>query len=626
MFKKMKQGVASAAEGAKERSRTIVGKGKPSLSEAVAKAEELGQKLEELSTQSHKQSELLQQAQRRAQAAEKASGMLEEKLNTANSKLNSQMEKHAKLQETFDAMEENLQKRTESMGDVGKRLEQLEGDNSTLAEELAARNAELEELRSNDQAMQDAAASGGAAMNQQVAEATRRAAEAEKIRSQTEQLAIDSQIAAEKAEAEMVEMRRHLSRLKEEADFAARRDQIDEYTRGCSKTAALITDLEHELRSSQADPALMAPGNGGARRHIDKITKRLAIAQKGQENQLRALAQLKDRENLQRLWLAAAADGDTEQLEGLLDQGIVVNEADEYGFRALHYAAGNGKLEAVRLLLKLGVDHHKSARCPNSCLIVAASKGQADVVSLLLDAGAELESVDSQGRTALQAACGKTLLDVVRLLLERGAYIDTQDNEGETCLHLAAKCGDNDITRLLMSSGARSDLTNNKCKTPIDIGIDCKWMNVVQTIRIMRSAPRTVVNRKGSQQTVAKEGLTAAETHRQKDAAMGNGTSLDALDPCASSENLGGNNTGPAVDEVVSSSSASAATSTINGEGDVAGASLSSQSVPLLTDIKKGSFSSGDGGVVTDARSGLKLQKSGSRAGLVVGSEAVRPV
>jgi hypothetical protein len=609
MFKKLKSGVSDMAGSVKERSKTILS-GKMSLSEAMAKAEELGEKLEQVSATSQKQSEMLSQAQRRAQAAEKASAMLEEKLGTTSRRLNEQMEKHAKLQEQYDAMEENLQKRTESMGDVGKRLEELEGQNASMAEELAGRNTELEQLRNNDEAMKEAAASGGAAMNQHVAEATRRAEEAERIRGQTEQLAIDSQIAAEKAETEMTEMRRHLSRLKEETNFALRRDGIDEYTRACSKSASVITDLEHELRACQADPALMAPGNGGARRHIDKIQQRLVLAQRGQENQLTALSQLQETQNLQSLWLAAAADGDTEQLEGLLDKHIVVNEADEYGFRALHYAAGNGKREAVEFLLKVGGDHHKSARCPNSCLVVAASKGQVDVLPLLLQAGAELEATDSQGRTALHAACSKTLLQVVRMLLEKGAYIDVQDSEGDTCLHLAAKCGDNEITRLLMSSGARSDLPNSKGKTPVDLGIDCKWMNVVQTIRLMRTAPRAVVNRKGSQQVVVAKKVEA-ETVTD---AVGSDTSFDIF---ATTENT----SGPAVEEGREGASNGSGSETADKE-----ATLSSQSVPLLSDIKKGSFSgSTTGGSVTDTRSGLKLQKSGSRAGLVVGSEQVRP-
>ena len=101
-------------------------------------------------------------------------------------------------------------------------------------------------------------------------------------------------------------------------------------------------------------------------------------------------------------------------------------------------------------------------------------------------AGAKLESTDPQGRTALHAACLKSLLEVARQLLEKGAYIDAQDAQGNTCLHFAAKNGADDVARLLMASGARSDLQNKEMKTPVDLGIECKHISIVQTIRLMR--------------------------------------------------------------------------------------------------------------------------------------------
>lgn len=77
--------------------------------------------------------------------------------------------------------------------------------------------------------------------------------------------------------------------------------------------------------------------------------------------------------------------GNAEVLKQLLAEGAAVDEVDEEGRTALHFAVGYGEIPCAKLLIEAGakldlVDNNK-----NTALHYAAGYGQAESVKLLLE-------------------------------------------------------------------------------------------------------------------------------------------------------------------------------------------------------------------------------------------------
>ncbi|QQR48861.1 ankyrin repeat domain-containing protein [bacterium] len=134
----------------------------------------------------------------------------------------------------------------------------------------------------------------------------------------------------------------------------------------------------------------------------------------------------------------AAQNGDAGEIERLFETGgFKVDDRNDYGGTALHYAAGNGHVDCIRVLLKYAAFHEMQAATVNDR-------------SLTL------------GSTSLHWAVFSGYSDCITILLEAGAKVDTQDNNGLTPLHYAAKKGHRNFVEKLLAAGADVDAKTNK--------------------------------------------------------------------------------------------------------------------------------------------------------------------
>lgn len=106
----------------------------------------------------------------------------------------------------------------------------------------------------------------------------------------------------------------------------------------------------------------------------------------------------------------AAATGDIELLEFLLEQGVDINEG-----QPLRAAIETGQVESVRWMLQRGADPVSHLLC------VAASLNEREILELIVDAGAEVAYKDVCGRTAADWAQIKGHGGLVEFLVQRGA-------------------------------------------------------------------------------------------------------------------------------------------------------------------------------------------------------------
>lgn len=169
----------------------------------------------------------------------------------------------------------------------------------------------------------------------------------------------------------------------------------------------------------------------------------------------------------------AAFLGKRKQVMRCIERGDDLNELDEEGFAALHWAIQEGYLRIVELLLDHGADVNLPNQDGMSPLHIALYDQKTDIALLLIKRGAHLD-LDEHGFSALHLVAGRggnkkvlrKLSQNVELLHQR-----TDDGEGVTPLHYAAQEGKSKKVQLLLEAGAEVDAVGLDGFTPLYLAV-----------------------------------------------------------------------------------------------------------------------------------------------------------
>ena len=140
-----------------------------------------------------------------------------------------------------------------------------------------------------------------------------------------------------------------------------------------------------------------------------------------------------------RILIFAAQRGLTLTLKAMLESEAGIDDIDNSGSVALHYAAKIGDISAIRLLLEHNCNVNAISSTEGTALGLAARYGYTDVVQMLCEHGAIVDAKDRTDKTALHTAAWQGHLDVIRTLHEHGADLNSLDFRGWTPLDSATK-------------------------------------------------------------------------------------------------------------------------------------------------------------------------------------------
>jgi Ankyrin repeats (3 copies)/Domain of unknown function (DUF3471) len=143
----------------------------------------------------------------------------------------------------------------------------------------------------------------------------------------------------------------------------------------------------------------------------------------------------------------AASTGDAAMVKELLDKGVDVNAANQYGGTALTFASRRGHVEVIKLLLERGADpNRKDTFYGCTPIVFALRKGHFEIAQLLL---AKTGETDLQ---MLMAATSAGNGEVVKAVLDKGTFTPEQLTNA---LLMAQQEGKSDAVKALEAAGAK---------------------------------------------------------------------------------------------------------------------------------------------------------------------------
>ena len=175
--------------------------------------------------------------------------------------------------------------------------------------------------------------------------------------------------------------------------------------------------------------------------------------------------------------IAASASGHEQITKMLLEQGADPYLSNWYG-NALHCAAESGKTSTIQVLLDFGVDVEIARNFGQTPLHCTADRDKAAAACMLIDKGANIDARDESGMSVLHLASECNSLELVSFLLQSGNVdLGSTSNRGSTALHYAAIEGNVAVAELLLKYGADVNTRDNSGRTPFDQAIrKDQWM------------------------------------------------------------------------------------------------------------------------------------------------------
>lgn len=181
----------------------------------------------------------------------------------------------------------------------------------------------------------------------------------------------------------------------------------------------------------------------------------------------------------------AAKRGDIDIIQTLFDAGAKLDIPAAFVTQMLpiHWAASEGKIAVIKFLL----EHRQNVNSldANGCspLLIAVQYGQTNTAIYLVKNGADITHKDVNGDTALHWASYKGYQELVGVLLHFSPIVMNQEDKfGQTPLHLAALRGHDLVVQFLMlDHKANHSIRDKKGYTPLELTMKkkqlrCEWM------------------------------------------------------------------------------------------------------------------------------------------------------
>ncbi|KAL3130260.1 hypothetical protein ABBQ38_008093 [Trebouxia sp. C0009 RCD-2024] len=168
-------------------------------------------------------------------------------------------------------------------------------------------------------------------------------------------------------------------------------------------------------------------------------------------------------------YLYAAARGDTNQIQQMLQQGFPADSHDYDKRNALMLASARGHIPVVMLLLAAGAPVDQVDSFGQSALSEACKAGQDETIDVLRRAGANMNRTHKQVAYELCQCIFEGDMALMRRYIKAGVDMDIGDYDQRTALHVAAAEANLPAIKLLCEEGKADVLKTDRWgATPLD--------------------------------------------------------------------------------------------------------------------------------------------------------------
>lgn len=192
---------------------------------------------------------------------------------------------------------------------------------------------------------------------------------------------------------------------------------------------------------------------------------------------------------------AAAAGGNTGEIERLVQAGADVNARDAVGRTPLMVAAYRRDIAVARVLIELGANLNALEHQSYDVVTIAAVLDDLEMLKLFIASGGNTRAITSPyGGTALIAAAHLGHAEVVEALIAGRAQLDHVNNLGWTALIEAIVLGDGGprhqaTVEALVKAGVDLNLGDREGVTPLSLARARGYAKIVQILEQAGAKP-----------------------------------------------------------------------------------------------------------------------------------------
>jgi len=245
----------------------------------------------------------------------------------------------------------------------------------------------------------------------------------------------------------------------------------------------VLLDHQADVNATGAAPAAIWWAVAG-----DKLSTARELIDGGADLRLKATVPADPKKPRLSLLGAAAATGDMDMMDLLLNHGLEVDSPGDDGTTPLMVAAEQDGTNALAKLLKAGAEVDAQNQAGETALIRAAKHDRPLALDMLHEERANMDVKDKDGKTALiwAAISGNTRSAIY--LIDHGADLNAIDDKGETALTWAGDTGNVTMVDLCKQKGAqRTDLhIIAKREPPVPLPPARAWAMAVGAIYLQR--------------------------------------------------------------------------------------------------------------------------------------------